>query len=240
MKSPLEVPTGARVIKAGDASHDAQSLVANLSELTNQARQIVLDARKEAARLLAEARKAADELKAQAKREAPTAQQVPPPQSVSDELASLLRTAAAELHAAREQVLSQARRQMLLFAMELARKIVGKVAAADIGAANANLDKALRLAGGGDIVVRANPRQVEELKRSCRELVGALAMQGDIRLEGDEQVSPGGVKVICRGGEIDATIQTQLANVASSLLGQAYQPLLDLPVGRAQPANVSA
>jgi hypothetical protein len=41
-----------------------------------------------------------------------------------------------------------------------------------------------------------------------------------VKLAGDQQVGPGGVKLSTRNGQVDATIETQLANVARMLTGR--------------------
>jgi len=238
----LDIQPAARVIKAADGPTAVRAAALNLNDLADQARQLVLEARKEAARIAAEARHAAEAVKAQAlqqgyaeglargKEQGLRQAQANADQSrrtESAQLAELAGKIVAELSAARDETLRRARRQMLEFAVELARKIVGQVALADISAARANLEKALKLAnGGGEIVVQVNPGQLQELTQQWPELVSGMNLPGEMRLVADEQISPGGVKLLSRSGEIDATIETQLANVAASLLGQAHQPLL--------------
>lgn len=131
---------------------------------------------------------------------------------------ALLREAAVALSSARTELAQQMQRQTLELAMLLTSKIVGQVAGQDISAARHNLAKALELAGGGDVIVRVCPRQHRRLSEHCRELAETLGF-GGVRVMADESITPGGVKVLCRGGEIDATIETQLANVAASLAG---------------------
>lgn len=231
MTAQLETPPQSRVIKAGDG---ARAAVLNLVDLAAEAKRLVLDARVEAARIVEEARAAADAIRRQAAREPAARAQQPtadaaahgPGESSSREAGELASKALAELLAAREEILHAARRQMLQFSLHLAEKIVGHVAAADTRAAQANLEKALALAGGGEIVVSVAPAQLEELRRQCGQYVGELSAGSVVRLEADEKIAPGGVKVTSRCGEIDATIETQLANVAASLLGQDHQPLL--------------
>ena len=141
--------------------------------------------------------------------------------AADDELSrssELLREMAAALTAAKADLAQQMQRQTLELAMLLTNKIVGLVAGQDIAAARHNLAKALELAGGGDVIVRVSPRQHRRLTEHCRELAETLGC-GGVRVMADESITPGGVKVLCRGGEIDATIETQLANVAASLAG---------------------
>jgi flagellar biosynthesis/type III secretory pathway protein FliH len=58
---------------------------------------------------------------------------------------------------------------------------------------------------------------VEKLKTYCRELMGESS--ANCRFVADDCISPGGLKVVCDDGQIDATIQTQWHNMISALLG---------------------
>ena len=109
---------------------------------------------------------------------------------------------------------------MLDFALELAAKIVGRIAAEGATAARENLRKALELAeASAAVCVKVNPAQLAGLNLCLPELLEALGRSGEVRMVGDEAVSPGGVKVQTDCGEIDATIETQWANVVEALLG---------------------
>jgi flagellar biosynthesis/type III secretory pathway protein FliH len=118
-------------------------------------------------------------------------------------------------------MLQEARGEMLEFAIELARKIVGRVAECDPRAAQANLGKALELAvAGGGVTVLVSPAQLEMLQGHAAELVEVLRLRGRVNLRGDETVGRGGVRLLSRQGEIDATIRTQLDNVVEALCGE--------------------
>jgi len=246
----------ARVIKASDigaASPGARPL--NLQDVAVQVRAVVNDARRRAAAVLrasrARARESggattaamAEDLLAAARRqgfedgftqgvqtglERGASQAVAAADAEGTRSAELFREAAAGLSSARAELAQQMQRQTLDLAMLLTNKIVGLVAGQDISAARHNLAKALELAGGGDVIVRVSPRQHRRLSEHCRELAETLGC-GSVRVMADEGVTPGGVKVLCRGGEIDATIETQLANVAASLAGMGGLFTEDVP-----------
>ena len=251
-----------RIIKAEQsnaAPPDAATL--HLKDFAQEARAIVLDARKEAARIATEARDAAEEIKRRTGEEGycegfargqndgyadghRRAQDEGRQRLAADagELVALAGRIVRELADAREELMHQARQEMLELALELAEKIVGRVAAADIQAALANLTKVLELAGGrGEVVVRVHPGQLEQLRRHCAELVEALSLPGVVRLVGDEKIEPGGVKLVTSGGgEIDATIRTQLRNVVDALVGAGTveaepRDSAGLPAGNAPP-----
>jgi len=229
-----------QVIKANLSGEGSpQAVVLKLADIAEEARRVVLDARKQAAQIVAQAqqgvqaaqREAAergyaegfargrddgysDGLKRASEEDA---------RKFADESAryvALLKEIVAELSGARGRMLQEIRGHMLEFAIYLAGKIVGRVAARDISAAEANLQKALALATfDGEILVKVNPCQLQPLRQRCAGLSESLAIAGGVRMVGDESVSPGGVKLVCRNGEIDATVETQMNKVVQTLLG---------------------
>jgi flagellar assembly protein FliH len=246
----------ARIVKA-ETVHEAagaRGAMLNLNDLAAEANGLVLEARKEAARIVAEARSAAEAVEREAaetgyaegvargRSEGWSAGEREARESSSakfeGEMASLVRLVrkiTKELADARSDFVHAAHYGMLDFAVELAEKIVGRVAAADVGAARANLRKALELVDGpGDVTVRVNPAQLYELREHCAKFATALAA-GDISVVADDHVAPGGVRLLRSRGEIDATIQTQLDNVVRALLGTAaaeegrYEPQPAVP-----------
>jgi len=232
----------ARVIKASDVGVSPDAKPLNLQDVAAQVRAVVSDARRQAAAVLRASRArvrdasgvpsavSADALSTAraAGFEDGFAQGVASGAERNASLVAELREAAAALVAARAELAQQMQRQTLELAMVLTNKIVGLVAGQDIAAARHNLAKALELAGGGDVIVRVSPRQHRRLSEHCRELAETLGC-GGVRVMADESIAPGGVKVLCRGGEIDATIQTQLANVAASLAGMGGLFTDDVP-----------
>ncbi|MCE5279695.1 MAG: FliH/SctL family protein [Planctomycetaceae bacterium] len=130
-----------------------------------------------------------------------------------------------ELVAAKTQTLQDRQEQLLLFAIELARRIVGEVAAVDIGAALVNLRRAMERSSDGDeIIVCVNPAQLPALEQEALRLWRELGRAGRVRLQGDESIAAGGARVLTRCGAVDATIETQLRRVAQALLGRAVEP----------------
>ncbi len=223
----------------GPVDTAAERAIRGLSGLAVEAQTVMLDARQQAARVLAEARSRAD-----ASREAAVAKgyaegfargssdghedgfnkslaegrQMMAEQSA--EMIVQLRAIVRELTGARDEMLHAGRCELLDFALELAAKIVGHVAVRDIAAARQNVRKVLELADRHrELCVKVNPLQLEALAEHLPELTDALGHGGRVRLMGDATISPGGAKVHTDGGEIDATIETQLDNVVEALLG---------------------
>ena len=216
----------------------ADSMAVHLQDLAAEARRVVLDARKESARIVAEARQQANRISQQAAeegyaegfargqlegmeqgRQAGREEILRQADNSQSDSRNELRAAIDSLRSARQEVADDAREQMIEFALQLASRIVGRVCVTDTAAAEANLAKALRRAGDGELVVLASSYQSEELSRRCGDWLDP-AVRERITLQPSEEMTPGGVKVLCRQGEIDATIETQIDNVVRSLLGR--------------------
>lgn len=124
-----------------------------------------------------------------------------------------------ELSTARAEAIRDADGRLLEFSVALARRIVGRVAVADVETARANLRRALELAADGDaMTVRVNPGQLDALEQDFHHLRRQLGRSGRALLVGDGRITPGGVKIVTGAGEIDATIETQLDRVVEALL----------------------
>jgi flagellar assembly protein FliH len=236
----------AKVIKRRSEPGPAQAkaTLLNLRDIAAETQRTVLHARKEAARILERARGDAEATRRQAaeagyeeglargrhdgyeqgRQEALAEAR----QKLSADASSLVELAGkvvGELGDARDTVLLQGREEALQFALELAERIVGRVATSDIETARQNLAKAMERAGcSGEVTVQVNPRQLEALRMYCAELTDTLGMRGGVRLVGDERVAPGGVHALTTVGQIDATIRKQLDNVAEALLGPSGGP----------------
>ncbi|MEN6664485.1 MAG: FliH/SctL family protein [Phycisphaerae bacterium] len=130
-----------------------------------------------------------------------------------------------ELAAAAGQVQQDRQEQLLRFGIELARRIVGEVAAVDTRAALVNLRRAMELASDADeIIVCVNPGQLPALEQEGQRLWRQLARAGRVRFEADSSIAAGGARVLTRCGAVDATIETQLRRVAQALLGRPSEP----------------
>ena len=247
-----------RVIKANASqSQQARAAVLDLADFAAEARTVVLDARKDAARIVAEARAKADSAERQARqqgyaegvargqtdgyadgREQARAEVVRKFAEEYTELLTLGRNVVNDLTAARAEGLQHACDEIIEIAILLAGRIVSRVAAEDIEAAKANLVKVLERAHlGGQVVVKVNSGQLARLEETFTKLLESLRVSGDVHLVGDDRVSPGGVKLTSPHGQIDATIETQLDNAARILLGHPRAPeAAAAPAAHYQPA----
>jgi len=241
----------ARIIKASgpERSDTAGPAIMSLTDIASEARSVVLDARKQAARIVAEARAEADRACEAAARQGYDEGvargqndgyedgfrrgRADAAETFAKDAAGLLELVdriAGELKDAREHLLHRGRCELLDFAVEIAERIVGRVARSDPAAAEANLRKALEIAETSRSVrVKVNPGQLAALRRCAEGVAESLGRAGGIELTAEEGISPGGVKVLAGPGEIDATIEAQWSNVVEALVGSR-------PAGRPEPA----
>jgi len=225
-----------RIIKATRGGSAAPAVL-NLADFVQQLRRVTDEAGREVRRILDEARAQARVLKRQAGREAyhegfargreqgctdgshqAAAETRARLENENRELSDLARSILDGMRSARSEMLEPTADEVLELALELAGKIVGRLAA-DITVARANMAKALELAcPSGRITVRVNPGQLNRLAKHFKGLVEAMALDGQVRMVADPEVTPGGVKLTTARGEIDATVETQLAKVAAALV----------------------
>ncbi len=229
----------AQVIKADKLTGaKAQRLVAmRLTELADEARSVVLDARRQAASIISGAKEQAEFLQLQAQEKAHAEgyqrgledgsaegerrahetirQQL---EAEAAELTRLARSIVEELSASAEIQRRRTAGQVVELSVALAERIVGRISAVDATVATENLGKALELAAGSRrICIRSHPDQVESLRLHCGEFTGFIDGCEKLELIGDATISPGGVKLMIGEGEIDATIETQLARMAEAI-----------------------
>jgi len=226
-----------QIIKNSKAIAQGDQPVMKLTEIAVQAKEIVLDARKTAARIRGEARANAELAKQQAYklgydegltqgrqqgREDGARQAEDTARThVADQSKQLVEVAEAilaGLDEAGDQPYQLAADDVLAFAVEVSSKIVGRLARTDISVARTNLIKAMKLAHAeGEITVAVNPGQLQELSRDFALFAETIDASARARLVADPQIAPGGVKITTARGVIDATVETQLDKVASAL-----------------------
>ncbi|MDP7637539.1 MAG: hypothetical protein QF577_08335, partial [Phycisphaerae bacterium] len=164
--------------------------VLRLADFAEQARQVILNARKQAAKIATDAQEKAQALRQEATDQG-YRQGFARGQSEgyadgrgradeevrvrlaeeANELADLARLILESLQASQRQMQQNNAEEGLEFALELAGKIVGKLAVTDIEVARRNLAKALELASrsGGIITVQVNPEQLAQLTDRFRD-----------------------------------------------------------------------
>ena len=226
-----------QIIKKARRLPDGGQPVMKLADIATQANEVILEARKSAAKIRVEARANAETAREQARQQGYSdgfaeGQQ----QGMQDgaraggdeararigdqskQLADHAMSILGALEEAGDRPYQLAADEVLEFAIDLSTKIIGQFARTDISVARGNLVKAMKLAGAdGEMIVAVNPVQLQELSRDFAEFVEVIDASAQARLVGDRQVAPGGVKITTARGVIDATVETQLDKVVSAL-----------------------
>jgi len=140
-------------------------------------------------------------------------------------LAAAMEAVIGAVERRKEDLLIEAGRDVLEFAVTLARKVTHGVARLDRQAAVGNVEQALRLAGDRtDLTVRVSPQDADTLRRFAEDLAGRIGKAEHVTVVADESISPGGAVVTAGGpggSEVDATIETQLEQLTWLLLGDS-------------------
>ncbi len=136
-----------------------------------------------------------------------------------DPLIAALRGVLAELQDLRERSLREAEREIVLFALEVARRVVGREVRAGAEVAASIVSGVLRrLEHAERILLRLNPEDLDRLERGQAELLAQWTAGGRVRLEADPAVPPGGCLADSDCGEIDARLERCFAVVENALL----------------------
>jgi flagellar assembly protein FliH len=238
-----------QIIKKSSPLPGGGQAVMKLSDIAVQANEVILDARKAAAKIRGEARADTEIIRQQARehgyndgfaegqargmQDGARAGGDQARARIGDQSKQLVERAMsilAALEEAKERSYQLAADEVLRFAIDLSTKIVGRLARTDTSVARTNLIKAMKLAhADGEIIVSVNPGQLQELSSDFAEFVETIDASGRARLVADAQVAPGGVKITTARGVIDATVETQLDKVALALGGAAATKSPDMP-----------
>ncbi len=226
------------ILKAGRASAGRVApSVFHMRDLTIEAEQVINAARAQAAQVISEARQQAELLRENAHKQGyhkgfQQGRGDGRQQGVSEAFAAaeanfktdldhLARSLAATIRQVSEQrfdCLHAAEHDLLSFAVDIARRVTKSIGELNSEAAQENLRSALSLVmAKSDLTVKAHPDDLAALKRFAGQLADELASRPHITFVEDATVSRGGVQVVTDAGEIDATLDEQVEQIAKAL-----------------------
>ncbi len=114
-----------------------------------------------------------------------------------------------------------ARNDVLRFAVKVAEKVTKQVGVVNRNAATTNLEAALReVESKTDIVVTINPVDMLTMERFCEDLMQHAKDAENFTIIADEAVEPGGCTVGTPNVSIDATVSTQMKQIAELIVGE--------------------
>ncbi len=223
-----------------DKGHAVGKLAAlNIANFTDQAQRLLLKAREEADAILADARRQAERIAEQARTAGYAeghAQGLADGQADGAEqafakametfdvqtaaLRDVLREMVDRLADTREQLLIEARAELLELAIQIAAKIT-HARAGDLDAVRGNLAAALEMANCAQkIQAKVCPQQLDQLREYAGEFVEAMGLSAVLTFVADPELSPGDVVLQTPRGEVDARIETQLDDLVRVLTGR--------------------
>ncbi len=130
-----------------------------------------------------------------------------------------LKQTLTEFDQIKQQLIWQAEQAMVVLALNIAEKVIGKTIAHDPEVAVRNLKQAMELVSRtSDVVIHLNPTDIAHLRHMKElgdDILGAFER---IRLQIDETVEQGGCLIRTLDGEIDAGIETQITRIADELI----------------------
>ena len=224
------------LIKA--ASAPASLTPFSMRDVEEQARALLLAARRAAERLLAEAQREGEEIKRRAhadglaeglqeglklgteeglktgRQEALDEQR----DALTNALAALT-SAGRALDDARADLESAALQEVIDLALAVARRVTKRQAAIDPSVLTENLREAMKLVvHAGDVKVAFHPSQRQALEVALPALKLEFPKFQHVELVDDSALSPGGCRVFAGHGQIDADLDEQLDRISVDLL----------------------
>jgi flagellar assembly protein FliH len=178
---------------------------------------LLQQAREEAERCLAEARQRAEAIETEAYQAGFRQGEAAAREEIRQQFASALASfqhVTEEVATLRQKILRQAEEDVVTLAFHLARKIIQQEILRGREVLAATLRRALELLVDRDtVVVRVNPADLELAQELQGESMHAIRTIRHLTIEGDETVGRGGCVVESAFGEIDARIESQLAEL---------------------------
>lgn len=200
-------------IKVDDANRQVD---ATLAEAKEQARRIRQEAKEQGHR------EGFDEGFSRGKQEGYDSALAAARQKFDQELGHLSDTLTAlvtEFSEQRARRLREAESDFVDFALQIASRVVKSIGELDRDVAPQNLQSALTMVmAKSDATVRAHPDDLVSLKQFAKDLADRLVDLPHIIFVEDSSIAPGGVMVVTEDGEVDATLETQLQQIATSLM----------------------
>ncbi|MEK6797736.1 MAG: FliH/SctL family protein [Planctomycetota bacterium] len=246
------------VIKAGQPGKVIRRLAAvDLADHLALAKQVVGDARREAAATVAAAKHQAERIRADAQRDGydtgfaegyekgnREGRQDGLQEGHREALETATRTfneqqsalvadmvrVVGEIDATRRDLEIAGRRHLLDFAIQLATKLTFAIGNVRSESALANLERALdSVYARTNLVIHANPKDLAAMERFAPKLLPLTESASGVRFVTDDSMAPGGCRVVTGKTEVDATLETQLHELVELLLGDASTGASDLP-----------
>jgi flagellar assembly protein FliH len=135
------------------------------------------------------------------------------------QLVQALQQLLAEYDAQKRDLFIAARQDVLNFALQVAEKVTRRIGQVDREAVLGNLDAALRLVESKtNLVAHVNPADVATAAQFAASFRDAAGQSVNFSIVGDSAIAPGGCRLTTPDAEVDATIDSQLAEIAAVMI----------------------
>ncbi len=126
-----------------------------------------------------------------------------------------------DIEALRTNLAIIAERDLLRFSVGLASKLTYAIGRLDEQAAQANLQRTLRLVGSKtDLRIHVHPKDLSAIRNFADEMLNKIEHARHIEVSEDESIQPGGCLVRTAETEVDATLEHQMDHLVQLLLGE--------------------
>lgn len=137
-------------------------------------------------------------------------------------LAGMFQAAITEIETIKDRLRLDAKQDVLDFSIQAASKLTFAIGELRREAAVENFRHCLALVTDKtNVSVRCHPKDVETLRMFAEGVAETVDHAVHVRLLEDESVSPGGCIVQCGNAEVDASLETQIAEMTAALTGTA-------------------
>lgn len=151
----------------------------------------------------------------------------------------VLEQLAAIMNDNRQQLMAQAEGDLLLLALDIAKRLIGRELAADPEAIRPIAIEAIGMVTErSGVTVRVNPGDYKVMEEAIPDLRAIFPDLGAVNIEADEAIEHGGIMAATREAEVDMRLATRLAAFEDAILGfsgqRAAAPWSAIEVGAAE------
>ena len=218
----------AGIIKAGKLDSTAtsvQSVAFNFEDMSHRANDYLTVVRQQAEQILHNAKAEAAQIAANARAEGRQAALAEAQQSLGatldQQLATLLpalQQAVQDIRHSKSGWLAHWESQTITLATAIAEQIIRREVATTPEITLDLIRDALELAiGSGSVTIHLNPQDFEALRDRAESIARQLGKLGTTDIVPDQEVSPGGCRVVTEFGVIDQTFEAQLDRIGEEL-----------------------
>ncbi len=135
------------------------------------------------------------------------------------QLAAACESIFREVDRRKRELMLSAHRDLLVLAVTIGERVTKRIGRVDRETVTDNLLSVIDLVGSAtDLVVEVNPVDAATLEQFAPDLVARRGALEHVEVRVNESVDPGGCIVVTHGGQIDATLETQLRRIARELV----------------------